>query len=172
MRTLSDWLNTDIAVALPLVGRDYAYTVPRLIDAAAERVSITIYQSSYTPGKPTKPDLIINALLRAQARGVKVKALINFTGAASNTKTNNSLAQCLIENKVAVRAARSGYLVHGKVVIIDTECSVLGSHNLTQRGLWHNYEASVAVHNTPVAESLEAWFDWLWNVCGEVDPVG
>jgi len=172
LRTLSDWRNTDIAVALPLVGRDYAYTVPRLIDAADTRVSITVYQSSYTPGKPTKPDLIINALLRAKTRGVDVKALVNFTGAASNTTSNTALAQCLTENKIPVRAARSGYLVHGKVVIIDSECSVLGSHNLTQRGLWHNYEASVAVHNAPVAESLEAWFDWLWSVCKVVDFIG
>ena len=116
--------------------------------------------------------MLINSIVMAHQRGVKVKVLVNFSGAHTVTTKNRTLSQYLSERGVPVRAAGKGYLVHGKVLIIDKEVVIIGSHNLTQRGLWVNYEASIAIHSKSIADSMISWFTWLWDRCKEVHSFG
>ena len=172
MKQITDFRGADLAIALSLIGRDYVHTAARLIDASRNQLFFTVFQSSFVPGKTSKPDVLIDAIIRAHQRGVKVRVLVNFSGASTVTSKNRTLSQHLAERGVPVRAAGRGYLVHGKVLIIDREIVIIGSHNLTQRGLWTNYEASIALHSEAIAGNMIDWFTWLWERCKEVSSFG
>lgn len=172
MEQITDFRGATPATALSLIGRDYIHTAARLIEAAREEVLFTVFQSSFTPGKKTKPDVLVEAIVRAHQCKITVKTLINFYNTNTVTSKNRTLSQYLSERGIPVRAAGKGYLVHGKVLIIDRKTTIIGSHNLTQRGLWTNYEASIAVDSAAIAENMAAWFVWLWERCKEVNKFG
>ncbi len=172
MFQITDFRGADLAIALSLIGRDYVYTASKLIDSTCTEILFTVFQSSFSPSKKSKPDHIIDAIVRAHQRKVKVSVLINHAGALSVSSKNRALSQYLSERGVSVRAAGRGYLVHGKVLILDRELVIIGSHNLTQRGLWTNYEASISVHSPAIAENMACWFNWLWERCKEVKSFG
>ena len=166
---ITDFRGADTtATALCVMGRDYVHTSARLIDAAKSELLFTVFQSSFCPDKRSKADVLINSVIMAHQRAVKVKVLINFTGVHTVCTRNHTLSQYLASRGVPVRAAGKSYLVHGKILVIDKEMVIIGSHNLTQRGLWTNYEASVAVQSAGVADNLVNWFNWLWDRCKEV----
>ncbi len=172
MKQITDFRGADLAVALSLIGRDYVYTAHRLVDASNSKVLFTVFQSSFAPGVRSKVDMLIDSLVRAHQRGVKVHVLVNYSGSSSIISKNRSLSQFLVEHGISVRSAGRSYLVHGKVLIVDSEVVIIGSHNLTQRGLWQNYEASIALQSKSIASDFEKWFTWLWERCKEVKSFG
>jgi phosphatidylserine/phosphatidylglycerophosphate/cardiolipin synthase-like enzyme len=172
LQHLTDFRSADLAIGLGLMGRDYVYTTARLIDASLSSIYFTVFQSSYTPGRTSKPDLIVDALVRAHQRGVKVNVLINFSGNQVIITNNKTLSYYLADRGVPVRFAGRGHLVHGKVIIIDGETVIMGSHNLTQRGLWTNYEASIAVYSPTIGSDMIRWFVDIWTRCKEVGAPG
>ncbi len=136
----------------------------KLLYNASSSIAYTIFQTSNDCLKPhTKPNIILNTILRQHYKNVNVRILINSTRAKNIFKPNLSVFEFLSDNGVAVRRSRSGDTVHGKVLIIDSKYLILGSHNLTTRGLMDNYEASCFIHSKNFCKSYLSWFDWLWN---------
>ena len=96
--------------------------------------------------------LINHALIRAQRRGVKLRAIVNFGGAVAVLK----------EQGIDVRTNDPGTLLHSKMVIVDSAVLAMGSHNFTENAMNSNIETSMLIEDTEQAKKMKLYFDSLW----------
>jgi len=54
-------------------------------------------------------------------------------------------------------------LLHSKVLVVDDQTCVVGSHNWTRAGFTRTHELSVIVENATVAAAFRKRFDLLWD---------
>jgi len=54
-------------------------------------------------------------------------------------------------------------LMHTKLMLIDNEIAILGSHNYTMNAFTINYEVSVIIREKEVIERLKQYFDNIWQ---------
>jgi cardiolipin synthase len=171
----SSWLET---TGVMLGGRDYFPSLERRGDVPAQivksspvggrfenyllfllairsaRKSILITNPYFIPD-----DLMIDALLRAAGRGVRVVVLVPGK----------------IDHQITYRASRANYgrmllggiqifeyqaaLMHAKTMVIDGQWATLGSTNLDNRSFALNEELNLAVYDGAVARRLEDSFE-------------
>jgi phosphatidylserine/phosphatidylglycerophosphate/cardiolipin synthase-like enzyme len=127
---------------------------------------------------------VIQSLIAASKRGVSVRVILDPNkdafGRTKNGIPNRSVAAELgaaSDGAIKVRWFRThGEQFHSKLVVIRTADEywfTLGSANLTRRNIDnYNLEANVAASiplNSPLAASINAWFDMLWSNKGPPD---
>lgn len=121
---------------------------------------------------------IVAALLRAAARGVTVRLILDPNrdafGRQKDGVPNRPVASELVrrsEEKIQVRWYRThGEQFHTKLALIthgERLIASLGSANLTRRNIGnYNLEANVALEmraDSPLALEMSSYFDRLWN---------
>lgn len=121
-----------------------------------------IYISAYSIGNSS--DLIFKWLEEALSRGVKIKMVINRLieqPAEVRGKLDNFL---LIYPHFQLFEFQSseGVDLHAKVIVVDHEKALVGSSNLSKRGLVSNYEMGIYIEGNAasiVANTLSKLFD-------------
>jgi len=121
-----------------------------------------IYISAYSIGNSS--DLIFKWLEKALSRGVNIKMVINRLSeqpAEVRGKLNNFI---LIYPHFQLFEFQSSEHVdlHAKVIVVDHEKALVGSSNLSKRGLITNYEMGVYIEGkvaSIVANTLSKLFD-------------
>ena len=142
------------SVIRPLFGAEYADYLRSVIDSARFRVWITMFVWRWYPNDPGSPIQLINqALIAAQRRGVDVRALVNLSGALKYFQ----------EARINVRFYHGAGVLHAKAVMIDSGLVIVGSHNMTMNALTKNLEASVALYSPEVCKRFEKFFDVSWQ---------
>lgn len=96
--------------------------------------------------------LINSALLHASRRGVNVQAITN----------SDEVPKDIVAVNFAIKKWSKTKAMHAKVLVIDRNVIVVGSHNLTQNAMGLNVEISCVVLSEPLAEQLIKYFDSLW----------
>ena len=100
----------------------------------------------------------IRALLRAARRGVKIELILPAQSDIPLVRIVNRISYAtLIKGGVEV-FEREGTILHGKVMLIDGEWSVIGSANLDQRSFHRNFEVSVIVSSTDFGKQVDEMF--------------
>ncbi|MFM2477978.1 phospholipase D-like domain-containing protein [Celerinatantimonas sp. MCCC 1A17872] len=108
---------------------------------------------------------IIDALVRASERHVKIRILLAKQGLALSTAT-------VLEQLAALRGVEiqlidyqqiSGGIMHAKYVVVDGQCATLGSHNFDWRAMHHIHELSILIRHKDIVEQLQAIFDFDWH---------
>ena len=122
--------------------------------------------------------VVIDALLRAADRGVKVQLILDPNrdafGREKDGVPNRPVANELVTksgDRIEIRWYRThGEQFHTKLALIersDTFVASLGSANLTRRNIGsYNLEANVALSTTPtsaLAKEMNAYFERLWT---------
>lgn len=116
-----------------IFGRDYPKVVIPLIQNAKRSIDILVYEWRWYPDQiGTEIQKFNTALIYAARRGVNVRAI---------TRTKNTV-KILQENNVDAKEWSGGNIMHTKMILIDNEFLVLGSHNFTQNAFTLNMEAS------------------------------
>ena len=59
--------------------------------------------------------------------------------------------------------------IHSKMIIVDRQKILVTSANLTQTGLWENYEVGVWAENEKLAQEGVDYFEMVWNSLESVD---
>jgi len=117
-----------------IIGKQFPQKVIPLIDAAKRSIDIVVFDWRWYPQDPGASVQLFNqALVRAVRRGVKIRAIAN------NDEIINTLKSVGIEAKKLL----SKKLVHVKLMILDNQKVVVGSHNYTQSAFQMNFELSV-----------------------------
>jgi phosphatidylserine/phosphatidylglycerophosphate/cardiolipin synthase-like enzyme len=138
-----------------LSGRQFPAAVIPLIDAAKSSIDIVVYAWVWYPSDPGATCQLFNqAIIRAARRGVKIRAIIN------NAKT----LQALQSQNIEAKALNTSKLVHAKLMIIDSEKVITGSHNYTQFAFHINFELSLVLDGENVAKDFNIFFQNLWNL--------
>jgi phosphatidylserine/phosphatidylglycerophosphate/cardiolipin synthase-like enzyme len=147
---------------LLLSGRRYRAQLVDEIARAERRVFVIIYEMCLGFWKGNEPLGIADALIEAQARGVDVRILFEDPGSGFILDCNVAAARYLAAKGVAVRFDDPRRVTHTKLVVIDGETSILGSHNWSLSGLRRNSESSVLLRSKGAAAEYERCFAEAW----------
>lgn len=138
-----------------IIGNEFLKKVIPRIDSARESIDIVVFFWSFNEHDTTHPvSKLVLALQNALGRGVKVRICVN---------SENVLAQ-LYKMGFQCRHIYASKLMHPKVMIIDNEIAVIGSHNYTMSGLTLNLEVSCIVKLNGETNELSTFFSHLWGV--------
>ena len=150
-----------------LVGGAYLVPTKKLVDDAAASVKLMVFVGSDSAGTAAAPGPLglVEALEAAQARGVTVRVVLDQDQDGVPYRSsfiNRPLVERLVAANVDVKLDEKDTLLHSKVLVVDGEAAVVGSHNWTRNSLAATHEVSVLLRSAQVASDFEARFDALW----------
>ena len=141
----------------PIIGKEFPNKVIPLIDQAKTSIDIVVFDWRWYPNDPANPVQLFNqAIVRAVRRGAKVRAIANNDEIVATLKACGVLAKRLTAKN----------LIHCKLMIIDDEILILGSHNYTQSAFTMNYEVSIIVEGRENLTNFINFFNNLYNTYG------
>jgi phosphatidylserine/phosphatidylglycerophosphate/cardiolipin synthase-like enzyme len=146
-----------MACPLPyfLFSRQFVPAVIPHIDAAHNSIDVIMFDWRLYPGATEHPVMqLTDALARAASRRVCVRVL------GSNALTRARLEQLGIK----CRGLYAEKMVHAKVMVIDDEVVIIGSHNYTASAMFRNLEISIIANLGDAATEWRRYFDGLWGV--------
>jgi len=128
-----------------LIRREYPKEVIPLIEKAKNSIKIIVYEWRWYENQlGSSIQLFNNAIIRARKRGVEVKAVLK----------NQKIAEKLKAQKIWVKEVDFSKTLHVKLIMIDNEIVILGSHNFTLNAFHINDEVSVIIKSPEIVEKL------------------
>jgi len=149
--------------------RDASAVWIEVFDAAQSSIDLAHFYASEEPGAATgsKLGLILAALERAAARGVKVRGLFDAKFHTTYPETIDRLAKLQnVETRLLDLKPVTGGVLHAKYYVVDGRVTYLGSQNFDWRSFEHIQELGVLVDSAPVAAALLEVFDLDWSIAG------
>ncbi len=146
--------------------RDYFQAAYSSVKNAKSSIHISMFTMKFYPeNKNSKENMLLDALIEAKQRGVKVKIVIEggdeFLG-DEYTMEQKEACDYLAANGVEVRFDAPGRTTHTKLVIVD-DIVLIGSTNWNYYALEHNNEANVLIKSSKIAREYEKYFDKIWQ---------
>ena len=128
-----------------------------LIDKAVNSIKIVVFDWRWYMNDPGNPCQLFNqSIVRAKNRGVKIKVISNIPDIVVRLNALGIEAKKLLTPN----------LVHVKMMIIDEEVMIIGSHNYTQNAFTMNYELSVILEDKEKEKTESSSSDV--NPCGNL----
>ncbi len=131
------------------------------INSAKTSITMAMYLVSVLPDQPdSQPTQLINALIKAKDRGIKVKVILDqnlafdSTEEAFSNNKNQEAYELLTKNNVPVFYDTPETYTHSKVIVIDQETVILGSTNWSKSALTRNNESNALIRSKDFARSL------------------
>ena len=115
-------------------------------------------ESIYVQAYGLTSDIIVNQLIQAKNRGVKVQVLLD----KSNVSDKWSKMMDLVNANVSVRLDKAAGIAHNKVIIIDEQKVITGSFNWTSQAVSTNQENLIITHDPIFVKSYQQNFEELW----------
>ncbi len=134
--------------------RPLTSAVVRLIDRATTRIDVAVFFLTHK--------VVAERLIAAHLRGVKVRVLVDGSG-ATNGYTKIELLRAA---GVPVVVEAWGGKMHMKAAAIDGSTVIAGSMNWTSAGEWGNDENTLLIQSRTHAEAFHAWFERTWQAQG------
>ncbi|MDI6757331.1 MAG: phospholipase D-like domain-containing protein [Endomicrobiia bacterium] len=122
----------------------------------SSRRTIYICHFSWNPDTTTR--LIKNAVYEAVERGVKVKILLE-----GSLQQNSYAVKEFSQLGVDIKASKREWYLHTKLVVVDSQKTLLGSTNLSYKSINENNEANVLIDSSKIARLYEKFFDAIWR---------
>lgn len=123
---------------------------------ANREILVSMFLFKATPHISNRANMILEDLIMAQKRGVKVRVLLEKTDRRDDSvnRENLSTSKRLRRHGIQVRFDSPNTTTHTKVIVIDERFIFIGSHNLTHSALFHNHELSVLIDNPKLAREV------------------
>jgi len=132
-----------------------------LITSAKERIDIATFKAEIT----TKPRGLrlrqfFQLLIDKKSQGLIVNFLINWNDERRVVPMANLYAiRYLKEHKINVMILRGGRCCHAKILLVDRDRAIIGSHNLSVRSCHNNFEVSYLLEDPASVARLSAVYD-------------
>ena len=140
----------------------YQVLLSAIMDAREE---LTITTPYFGPD-----DGLIQALMAAAARGVKVTLIVpKLNDSTLVAWSSKSFYEDLLNSGVTIAEFHGG-LLHTKSLLIDKQIAIFGSVNFDQRSLRLNFEISLIVYNVDFCAKLEKLIESYLAQADYVDP--
>jgi phosphatidylserine/phosphatidylglycerophosphate/cardiolipin synthase-like enzyme len=158
-------------------GTKTAQTLPMRAQIDSDTWLEVYFSPQHTPMKKVVEPLLVNArasidiavfflthkgvaqdLIDAHNRGVKVRVVIDSTGASNEYSKHEVLRLA----GIPVKIEDFGGKMHAKSAVIDGEIVIGGSMNWTGAGEEDNDENTIVLHSREHGTQYEAWFEKLW----------
>jgi phospholipase D len=133
---------------------ELCFTPPSGCSAVIERRISQALSSIYVQAYGMTSATIVEALIKAHKRGVKVRVLLD----KSNLKDKWSKRSLLVDSGVDVGIDKVSGIAHNKIIIIDQQIVITGSFNFTRAADSRNTENLIIINNKSIAnEYLQNW---------------
>lgn len=135
---------SDVSV---LTDSEYSGAVKQLIKEAKKSIYISMYIMSYLPGYNNSPaSELLNELSEAHKRGVYIKVILDQQKVYSASVPYNDLAYFFLRDAgICVDYDLPTKKLHNKLIVIDENIVIIGSHNWSKYALQENNEVSVVI---------------------------
>ena len=152
-------LSTGFAQEISLLaGPRFSPSLAEAIEGAQSSVRLATYVFRLSPRGET--GRLAKALAQAAKRGVEVEVYLETTGKKDSLELQNrQVAKWLKRNRIKVYFDGPNQRSHAKAAVIDHRLCFVGSHNLTEAALKHNYELTLRVDSPTLAQELEQSFN-------------
>lgn len=132
------------------IGRQFPKKVIPLIEQAKKSIYIIVYDWRwYADQIGAQIQLFNNAIVRAKQKGLEVKAVV----------WDRKIFNLLSELGIRAKWVGESKLLHIKLMIIDDQITILGSHNYTKNAFDFNFESSVIIYDEKTAIEFKKFFE-------------
>lgn len=129
---------------------DVAVAIVKAIDASEREVLVQAYGFTH--------NAIAQALVRAHARGVKVRVLLD-----KKSQTSNRFVITVLQDAdIAVRQDGKHAIAHNKVMVIDQDVVITGSFNFTNSAATRNAENFLILKSPDLAQQYRLQWHSHW----------
>jgi phosphatidylserine/phosphatidylglycerophosphate/cardiolipin synthase-like enzyme len=132
-----------------------------LIISAKERIDIATFKAEITP-KPRGLRLkqFFNLLYERKSQGIQVNFLINWNDTRRSVPLANITAiRELKQHGINVKILHGNRCCHAKILLVDRNRAIIGSHNLSVRSCHNNFEVSYLIEDPASTARLSATYD-------------
>ena len=136
-----------------------------LIESAKSHIRIATFKAEI-PLKPQglKLKRFFDILAEKKSQGIQIDFLINKNdNKRGNPRSNIPTIQYLKARKINVRTLRDNRCAHAKVILVDQERAIIGSHNLSMKSCFENFETSFLVSDPANIARLAAVYNETWR---------
>ncbi len=151
-------------MGLLVMDNQFISVAQALVDQAKKEICISSFKLEICD-KPRGRDLkkFFETIVEKRKSGVKVKVLFNWhDDRRSVAKTNYSASIFLKQGGIDIRYLRNNRCCHAKLLMIDKEKILLGSHNLSVRSTQNNFELSYLIPDPETVAQVGAVFERLF----------
>jgi len=151
-------------MGIVLVDNKFLPQAKTAIEGARKTIDIATFKAEVT-AKPRGIALqhFFKSLITQSKKQVKVRFLLNWnTERASVAKTNLYVMTELKKLNLKIRFLRNNRCCHAKLIIVDNEIAIFGSHNLSVRSCHNNFELSYFTQEKETVEQLSDIFSHSW----------
>lgn len=148
-----------------LTNEQFLPAATELIAAATKSIFISTFKAELTT-KPRGRRLIklFDLVIEKTRLGLDTRLLISKRESYGHIPLTNLFAvRELKANKVKVRHLRNSRLCHAKILIVDGDIAILGSHNLSIKSCHSNFEISLCFDNPYVVGQLQGIYTSVWD---------
>lgn len=149
----------DVKGVTILEDSDYYYFLSKILDEAKSRILITMFLMYSDKGKTSSTMLLLNKLIDAKNRGIDVKVLLDRR---KNDKINCNTYEILNGSGINVAYDTGDIKTHTKMVIIDKEHLIIGSHNWTSGSFYQYDDKSIYIESESLTEKSSKEFELQW----------
>jgi phosphatidylserine/phosphatidylglycerophosphate/cardiolipin synthase-like enzyme len=137
-----------------IIGNEFVPKVVPLINNAKKSIDVIVFEwRNYYTDLGSAVFKFNQSFFQAKKRGVNIRVIIS---------AKNYRQKWLVEH-FKVKQLYTKKLVHSKIIIIDEETLVVGSHNYTFSGLELNQEISVIIKDKKEIKRLLSFFNNLYK---------
>lgn len=136
-----------------LTDSEYFPAVNELIKESKKSIYISMYIISYLPrNEHSLISQLLNELANAHKRGIDIKVILDQQKIYSSRNPYNDLAYFFLKDAgINVDYDLPTRKLHNKLIVIDENIVVIGSHNWSKFALQENNEVSVVIKSPEVA---------------------
>lgn len=148
-------------MGLLVVDNQYLSVAQSLVEQAKKEICISTFKLEINE-KPRGRTLkkFFESLAGRISQGVKVKVLFNWHDDQRSVAKTNYYASTFLKGKGAdVRFLKNNRCVHAKLLLVDREKALLGSHNLSIRSCESNFELSYLIPDPETVANLSSVFE-------------
>jgi len=136
-----------------IISRDFPKKVTPLIKQAKKSIDIIVFDWGWYPNEIGEAIQIFNnAIYNANLHGVHVRVITQ----------KRLIKEILTRIGIQAKLLHSSKLLHIKMMLIDGEIAILGSHNYTKNAFNLNYEVSVILRDAKSIAELQRYFDNIY----------
>ncbi len=150
----------------PLLNEQYYPALMSKINSAESSIDIVLYEFKWynTNNSVVK---LRDALIDSNKRGVRVRLLLDqskwYGQLTDLSYENKQTGEFLANHGIFVKFDSETKTTHDKLVIVDNETVLLGSHNWGSSALTKNNEASVMIQDEEISAYYLNYFEYLWQ---------
>jgi len=151
-------------MGLLVVDNQFLSQAQALIELATKEICISTFKLEINdkPRGRVLKRFFENLVLKIK-QGVKVKVLFNWHNDQKSVAKTNYYASVFLKNAGAdVRFLKNNRCVHAKLLLIDKEKALLGSHNLSIRSCESNFELSYLIPDPETVKQISAIFESIF----------